>query len=149
MKNIISSYMSFQKLWLACMLFILGLNSMYAQNKTMECNRATGEEVLTFAEQMPEYPTGFKEMEKFIKSHINYPKEAQENSVEGKVIVQFVVSKEGKLCNPVVLSKLKGFGLDEEAINVIKKMPDWRPGKQNGIVVAVQFTMPIVFSLKQ
>jgi protein TonB len=110
----------------------------------------TGEgepEVLTFAEQMPEFPGGIEEMSRFIGKNINYPPLARENGIEGKVVVTFVVGTDGKITNIETVGKKLGWGCEEEAIAVVKKMPPWTPGKQNGKTVTVKFTLPIRFQL--
>jgi protein TonB len=106
----------------------------------------TGPEIVTFAEQMPEFEGGQEEMMKYLSKNINYPPVARENGIEGRVILQFVVGTDGKISQIEILKKL-GWGLEEEAVRVVKSMPPWRPGKQNGKPVYVKFTLPIVFKL--
>lgn len=104
-------------------------------------------EILTFAEQMPEFAGGIEEMYKFLGKNINYPAQARENSQEGKVVFTFVVGADGKITQIEQVGRKLGWGLDEEAIRVIKNMPPWTPGKQNGKAVTVKFTLPIKFQL--
>ncbi|MES2779461.1 MAG: TonB family protein [Bacteroidota bacterium] len=106
----------------------------------------TGPEIVTFAEQMPEFEGGQEEMMKYFSKNINYPPVARENGIEGKVILSFVVGTDGKISQIEVLKKL-GWGLEEEAVRVVKSMPPWRPGKQNGKPVFVKFTLPVTFRL--
>lgn len=101
---------------------------------------------LIVAEQMPQFPGGDNEMMRFIKSNLHYPVHAQENGVQGTVIVNFVVNREGKITNIKVVRGI-GFGCDEESIKVMERMPAWSPGKQRGQAVSVSFTMPIRFVL--
>lgn len=114
-------------------------------------NTGTGEgegpEILTFAEQMPEFVGGLEEMYKFINKNIQYPQMARENGIQGKVILTFVVGTDGKISQIEQVSKKLGWGLDDEAIRIVKSMPNWVPGKQNGKPVAVKFTLPIKFQL--
>jgi len=105
-------------------------------------------QVVTFAEEMPQFPGGDSARNKFLADHIIYPPLACENNIEAKVQVQFVVSKEGKLSEIIALTK-KGWGLEQEAIRVVKLMPDWIPGKQNGKLVNIRFSIPIVFKLSK
>ena len=105
------------------------------------------QEVMTFAEQMPEFPGGPDEMNKFLSKNIVYPPLARDNGIEGKVILAFVVSTDGKISGIEKLGKPLGWGCDEEAIRVLKSMPPWTPGKQNGKPVNVKFTLPIRFQL--
>lgn len=106
----------------------------------------TGPEIVTFAEQMPEFEGGQEEMMKYLSKNIQYPPLARENGIEGRVVLQFVVGTDGKISQIEVLKKL-GWGLEEEAVRVVKAMPPWRAGKQNGKPVYVKFVLPIVFKL--
>jgi protein TonB len=101
---------------------------------------------LVVVDQMPQFPGGEKEMMRFIKFNLHYPASAQENGVQGTVILNFVVDREGKITNIKVIRGI-GFGCDEESIRVLQKMPLWSPGKQRGQTVLVSFTMPIRFVL--
>jgi TonB family protein len=103
-------------------------------------------EVFTAVEDMPEYPGGTQEMYRFINKNIKYPDAARRAYVEGRVFVQFIVKKDGKVGDITILKGI-GFGADEEAIRVVKNMPTWKPGKQNGKPVDVYFNMPINFTL--
>jgi protein TonB len=105
-----------------------------------------GPQIVTFAEQMPQFEGGQEEMMKYLQKNLNYPPVARENGIEGRVVLQFVVGTDGKISQIEVLKKL-GWGLEEEAVRVVKAMPPWRPGKQNGKPVYVKFTLPIVFKL--
>lgn len=107
----------------------------------------TGPEIVTFAEQMPEFEGGTEAMMNYLAKNINYPNIARENGIEGRVVLQFVVGIDGKISQIEVLKKL-GWGMEEEAIRVVKSMPPWRPGKQNGKPVYVKFTLPVVFKLQ-
>lgn len=102
---------------------------------------------LVFAEQMPIYPGGNEALLQFIQEHLRYPKIAIDNGVQGRVFASFVVDKKGKVSKVEIVRGL-GFGCDEEAIRVISMLPDWKPGKQNGISVAVKMNIPIQFVLK-
>lgn len=106
-----------------------------------------GPQILTFAEQMPEFKGGLEEMYKFLQKNIQYPPLARENGQEGKVILSFVVGTDGKISQIEQVGKKLGWGLDEEAIRVVKSMPPWNPGKQNGKPVTVKYTIPIKFQL--
>ena len=97
-------------------------------------------------EQMPTFPGGETELMKFIRDNLKYPVIAQENGIQGRVILRFVVSKTGAIDNVTVLRSLDPT-CDKEAIRVVKSMPKWIPGKQNGNNVPVYFTLPVVFKL--
>jgi len=94
------------------------------------------------------YPGGEGELLAYIAKTIKYPVIAQENGIEGKVIIRFVVSKTGKISNVEVLRSLDG-ACDREAVRVVKTLKDWIPGKQNGVNVPVYYTLPITFKLQQ
>jgi TonB family protein len=104
--------------------------------------------VYTYVEQMPTFPAGQEAMMQYLSSNIRYPKDAQENNIQGRVVVQFVVNEDGKIRDVKVLRGVGG-GLDQEAMRVVKEMPNWIPGKQNGKPVAVQYTLPVQFQLKE
>jgi protein TonB len=95
---------------------------------------------------MPQFPGGEVEMYKFIRENLKYPTRASEAGVQGKVILNFVVGKDGKITSIKVVRGI-GFGCDEEAIRVLQKMPLWNPGKMGGRPVPVYFTFPITFKL--
>ncbi|MBC7382420.1 MAG: energy transducer TonB [Bacteroidia bacterium] len=106
-------------------------------------------EVLTFAEQMPEFPGGYEELYKFLQKNVNYPPQARDNGIEGKVMLTFVVATDGKISSIELAGNRKlGWGLEEEAVRVMKAMPPWTPGKQNGKPVTVKYTLPIKFQLQ-
>lgn len=105
------------------------------------------EEVFMVAEQMPEYPGGMKEMLKFLQENVKYPENAMKNNVQGRVIVQFVVEKDGTPTEFKVLRSVDP-DLDVEALRVMKAMPKWKPGMQKGQVVRVKFTVPVSFKLQ-
>ena len=99
-------------------------------------------------EQMPRFPGGERALKKYLKSHINYPPMAAENNVQGKVVVQFVVNKDGSV-GEVKLVRSVDKDLDREAIRVVKSLPKFTPGRQNGEAVNVWYTLPVPFELKK
>jgi protein TonB len=103
-------------------------------------------EIFIEAEIMPSFMGNDDALYAYVYKNILYPKLAKENNIEGRVIVRFVVEKDGSISNTNILRKL-GFGCDEEVIRLIKSMPKWFPGKQNGKPVRVYYTLPIVFKL--
>ncbi|MCL1613830.1 TonB family protein [Phocaeicola plebeius] len=105
------------------------------------------EEVFMVAEQMPEFPGGMKELLKFLQDNLKYPENAMKNNVQGRVIVQFVVEKDGTPTEFKVLRSVDP-DLDAEALRVMKAMPKWKPGMQKGQVVRVKFTVPVSFKLQ-
>ena len=103
--------------------------------------------VFLVVEEMPTFPGGEDEMLKYIARNIKYPPVARENNITGRVYVSFVVDKEGKIKEAKILRGIGG-GCDEEALRVVKSMPDWKPGRQNGRSVQVQYNLPVNFTLK-
>lgn len=104
------------------------------------------EEIFMVVENMPEFPGGLNACLKFLADHVAYPKEAAEKKIQGRVIVQFVVMKDGSIANARVIRSVDPL-LDAEALRVIGLMPKWKPGTQRGQAVNVKFTMPITFRL--
>ena len=98
-------------------------------------------------EQMPRFPGGEAALMKYLESHIKYPPEAAENNVQGHVIVQFVVKKDGSIGEVKVVRSLEE-NLDKEAIRVIKSLPKFTPGRHDGKAVSVWYTLPVPFKLK-
>ncbi|MHB1922336.1 MAG: energy transducer TonB [Chitinophagaceae bacterium] len=105
------------------------------------------DKVFTFVEQEPKFPGGDAALFKYLHDHIRYPAVAQEEGIQGTVIVQFVVGMDGKIRDVTTVGAIKGAGLEQEAIRVVKTMPAWRPGKQNGRAVSVQYNLPVHFEL--
>lgn len=101
----------------------------------------------TIVEQMPEFPGGEAALRKYLSTAVKYPRIATENGVQGKVFVNFVVDKNGSISTVKVLRGVDS-ALDQEAVRVIKAMPKWIPGKQNGETVRVSYTIPINFILQ-
>ena len=98
-------------------------------------------------QQQPEFKNGLAAMYQFLNKNIVYPAVARENGIEGTVYVSFVVGKDGSIRDVQVKRGIAG-GCNEEAVRVIKLMPNWNPGKQNGKAVSVTFTMPVKFKLE-
>lgn len=96
---------------------------------------------------MPTFPNGDEALYVFIGNHTVYPEIAKRAGVEGKLYIQFVVRTDGKVTD-VIVQKGIGTGCDEEAVRVVKSLPNWNPGKLNGRPVNVRMSIPIVFRLK-
>ena len=105
------------------------------------------QQIFQVVEEMPEFPGGMGECMKFLSKNIKYPTISQENGVQGRVIVQFVVNTDGSIVEPVVMRGVDPY-LDKEALRVIKMMPKWSPGKQRGKPVRVKYTVPVMFRLQ-
>ena len=105
-----------------------------------------GDSVICAVEEMPQFPGGDRALYLCIAKELHYPLLAKHEGVEGKVKVEFVVTKNGKVTDIQVINGI-GYGCDAEAIRVFKLLPDWIPGKKNGIPVNVRVTFPLVFKL--
>lgn len=105
------------------------------------------QQIFQVVEEMPEFPGGMAECMKFLGKNIKYPTISQENGVQGRVIVQFVVNRDGSIVDPVVVRGVDPY-LDKEALRVISSMPKWKPGKQRGKAVRVKYTVPVTFRLQ-
>jgi len=115
--------------------------------KKVEAPKEVKEEVFRSVEQMPQFPGGEAALMKFLQSHINYPPMAAENNVQGRVVVQFVVDKTGKVGEVKVVRSVDK-DLDKEAVRVCKSLPKFTPGRQNGQAVSVWYTLPVTFKLQ-
>ena len=104
-------------------------------------------QVFTAVEQMPQFPGGEGELMKYLSTHIKYPQMAMENNVQGQVVVQFVVQKDGSI-GEVKVVRSKDPDLDKEAVRVVKTLPNFIPGKMNGQAVNVWYTLPVRFKLQ-
>ena len=103
--------------------------------------------VFDVVEEMPHFPGGAAALQAFLSSNTKYPVVAQENGVQGRVIVSFVVERDGSITDVKVVRSVDP-SLDREATRVVKSMPRWSPGKQNGSAVRVKYTVPVVFRLQ-
>lgn len=120
--------------------------------KVVEPSKITEEviednEIFKIVEKMPEFPGGMAACLKFLANNIKYPAIAQESNIQGKVIIQFVVNKDGSIVDPVVVRSVDPH-LDKEALRVISMMPKWTPGMQRGKPVRVKYTVPVTFRLQ-
>ena len=103
-------------------------------------------QIFTYVEQMPEFPGGTAELQKFLYKNLKYPAAARENGIEGRVVLQFVVDESGHISEITQLRDIGG-GCADEAVRVVKMMPPWKAGKQNGNPVKVYFKLPVTFKM--
>ena len=106
------------------------------------------EVIFMVVETMPEFPGGQQALFKYLGENVKYPVIAQENGIQGRVICQFVVNKDGSIVDVVVVRSSGEPSLDKEALRVISSMPKWKPGKQRGKPVRVKYTVPVNFRLQ-
>ena len=105
------------------------------------------QQIFQVVEEMPEFPGGMGECMKWLGKNIKYPTISQENGVQGRVIIQFVVNKDGSIVDAQVARGVDPY-LDKEALRVVGQMPKWKPGKQRGKEVRVKYTLPVMFRLQ-
>jgi len=127
--------------------FQTAVNEVVVETRPVEKPKEVEPEIFTAVEQMPQFPGGEEALRKYLASHINYPPMAAENGVQGKVIVQFVVDKTGRV-GEVKVARSVDKELDREAVRVCKSLPKFVPGRQNGQAVSVWFTLPVTFKLQ-
>ena len=118
-----------------------------------ECGieEADTSQVFMVVEEMPEFPGGTEALMEYLRSNIQYPERCKENKIQGRVLISFVVNKDGSIVEPAVVKSAgpEGVELDFEASRVISSMPAWTPGKQKGEAVRVRFTVPVNFRLSE
>ena len=132
-----------KKFIIMALMAVFGLTTVSAQ-KTVVAKK--NQKVFDVVEQMPEYPGGQAALFEYLSKNIKYPADAEKKKVEGKVFVAFVVDTDGKITDVSLMRKVFP-SLDAEALRVISAMPNWKPGKQNGKVVRVKYTVPLSFHL--
>lgn len=137
MKKIIGSVL------LICLCFI-GFSQEQKNNNVSTVNLA--DKVYTSVEQMPVFPGGVSAMAKYVSEHIIYPEEALKQEITGRVVMKFMVDTMGNTTHIEILKDI-GSGCGKEAVRIIANMPRWKPGRQNGIAVKVNYTLPVTFRL--
>ena len=103
--------------------------------------------IVVISDVMPEFPGGDEALFAYLSQNINYPTEAKDAKIEGRVFVTFVVEKDGRITGERILRDIGG-GCGEEVLRVIRTMPKWKPGTQDGKPVRVQFNLPVAFELQ-
>ena len=104
------------------------------------------DEIVMVVEDMPEFPGGMQALRDYMRDNIKYPESCRKDSIQGRVIITFVVEKDGSICGAEVVKNVHE-QLDTEALRVISAMPKWKPGKQRGKVVRVKYAIPVNFRL--
>lgn len=108
--------------------------------------RDTAPFVCRLQEQMPEFPGGVEGLKRYISKNIRYPKKIRKAGVEGRVVLMFVINKDGSVINEKIVKSLDK-ACDEEALRLVRSMPKWKPGLQEGKPVKVMYTLPVTFRL--
>ena len=134
-----------KKLILLSLMAVLSIMTANAQKTVVS---QSNQNVFDQVEEMPEFPGGMPALIEFLQTNIKYPEDAAKQDVGGRVMVMFVVETDGSITNVRVARKVFP-SLDKEAVRVVKAMPKWKPGKEKGRAVRVNFTLPVVFSTKK
>ncbi|MDE5847316.1 MAG: energy transducer TonB, partial [Muribaculaceae bacterium] len=116
--------------------------------KEPEPEKPKEDEVFVAVEQQAEFPGGMAALMKWLSNNIRYPEAAQQNDVQGRVVVKFIVEKDGSVSQAQIVKGVDK-DLDKEALRVVNKMPKWQAGKNNGVAVRSYFTLPVQFRLQQ
>ena len=106
------------------------------------------EQIFDVVEEQPEFPGGMKELAKYLRDNINYPRISRDNNSQGRAFVQFTVNADGSIQDVEIIRSTGDVYLDKEAIRVVEAMPKWKPGKQQGKAVRVKFRLPVNFRLQ-
>ena len=115
--------------------------------KKETAGKSSEDGVFWVAEKMPEFPGGNGAVAEYVRENMKYPAIAKEKGTQGRVIVQFVVNRDGSIVDAKVVRSVDPY-LDKEALRVINTMPKWKPGMQRGKPVRVKFTVPVMFRLQ-
>lgn len=130
---------------------VMEVSNVKAQEGTVAASKASktsdNGDIFVVVEDMPSYPGGMEECMRFLVRNLKYPVEAQKAGTQGRVILSFIVNKDGSISNVEVMRSVSK-ELDAEAVRVVQSMPKWKPGKQRGQAVDVRFTMPVTFHLQ-
>jgi protein TonB len=120
---------------------------VYTPPAVVEEEEESAQQIFTVVEEAPEFPGGQTELLKYLSKNIKYPVIAQENGIQGRVTVSFVVNRDGSIVDAEVIRGIDQ-SLDKEALRVVNSMPKWKPGKQRGKPVRVKYTVPVTFRLQ-
>lgn len=132
-------------------LFVLALllsahTVMHAQSNQRTERNASDEKIFDVVEQPPSFPGGQAALMSYLSKSVKYPEEALKNNVQGRVIVGFIVEKDGSVSNAKIIRSVDS-ALDKEAIRIVMSMPKWTPGRQNGRNVRTKYNVPVNFKL--
>ena len=140
------------RLILASLFLFIGMTMSYAQTKSQPTKEMTAssqddpEKIYESVDESPIFPGGFKALMKYLANNIQYPNEAVKSKIQGKVILQFVIERDGTIGDIGVRQGADPL-LDAEAIRVVRSMPRWTPGKKDDKAVRCRFILPVVFRL--
>ena len=135
------------KLLFSALCLLMLMSACTGNNKAPATEEGSEENACFTAEEMPEYPGGMPAMMDFIRDNIQYPEDAKEAQVEGRVLCSFIINTSGQVTEVKVAKSSGTQSLDDEALRVVSMMPDWKPGMNEGEPVSVIYTIPIAFRL--
>ena len=124
------------------------LSIQTTEDNPVQIIRNNNDSIYQIVDEMPQFPGGEKAMMEYVAKNVKYPQEAKDKEIQGRVFVSFVIEKDGSV-NEVKVERGIGGGCDEEAVRVVKAMPKWKPGKQDGKPVRVSYMMPFFFKLEE
>lgn len=132
-------------------LFVLALllsahTAIHAQSNQNTERNASDEKIFDVVEQPPSFPGGQAALMSYLSKNVKYPEEALKDNVQGRVIVGFIVEKDGSVSNAKIIRGVDS-ALDKEAIRIVMSMPKWTPGRQNGRNVRTKYNVPVNFKL--
>lgn len=134
-------------IYLSSSVLILSI-SLFIQTEKETTAKKNDKDIFVTVEQMPQFPGGEMEMHKFINENLKYPKISQEEALQGRVTIRFIVTKTGEISDITVVRSIAS-SFDQEVVRVVKAMPKWIPGKQDGKEVDVYFTLPIQIHFRE
>ena len=141
-------------LFLLCFFFVSTISAQTASDVDTgkvvnDTNEYQNDTIYLVVEHMPEFPGGQQAFFNFLREQVEYPKDAEEQGIEGRTICQFIVEKDGSIGYVRAVRSSGNKSLDREAIRVLQSMPNWTPGLQRGKPVRIQYTVPIGFRLPE
>lgn len=137
-----------RNLFLALVLCSISLCAQETQPQPIAADSVEDEVIFIPVDPMPEFPGGQKALFDYLRFNTHYPKQAYRKGIQGRVVCQFVVKKDGKISNVKVVRSAGNKSLDREAVRVIRSMPKWKPAMYQGKPVSVKYTVPVTFRLK-
>jgi len=137
-----------QYFFIALLLCSISLCAQETQPQPLAADSADEEVIFIEVGPVPEFPGGPKALFDYLRFNTRYPKQAYRKGIEGRVVCQFVVKKDGKVSNVKVARSSGNKSLDREAVRVIRSMPKWKPGMYQGKPVNVKYSVPVTFRLK-
>ena len=138
------------KIWILCIMLFMSIGTISAQTDRRENTQKTEEDesadLMELPDEAPTFPGGIEGLMNFLNTHVRYPEKAVKDSIEGRVLVRFIIERDGSVSNIEIVERAHPV-LDVEAIRVIGDMPKWGPAKKDGKPLRIRFSLPITFRL--